>query len=391
MSTMDVLRKHAHERVSFGVRSGKTLLPVDIEFMDPSVATWDDTNVMPEKQVVLNDQNTRIRVRIPNMFSSLSQMTAVPELSTLKIKTALTNPGGVDYPLTSGSCTFAVVTDTNGQTYDEVRVTLSYQQLNSLGLLTTNPPTAKAWLDDGENDSSQDHNLDDGEAFDAGMTVQTRGQSTKFGNLSSTPPNSPGFDNSFVKAGGAEIITAEFGGASSPKRQVINQANFLYLSVEGYSSNGSIVAYNVPQKSTMSVVPEDIKDYWKQRLDTVIIAGCAVLDINDYNNNYPTVSPPASPGKRWAATGVDTMLGYNFYAPLDTHGSVPIIKEWISLTTTTEATAEYAWGIANKDNKAWNACAIVASDGYYYFSTTTLFGHVINYTWNKVPEPANGW
>jgi hypothetical protein len=323
------------------------------------------------------------------MFSSLSQMTAVPELSKLNIETSITNPGGVNYPLTSGSCTFAVVTDTNGVTYDEVHVSLTYAQMQNLGLVPTTPQPGKACIDDGSSDPTAASNLTDSQAFMALMPEQARGQSTQYGDLNSTPPNSPGFDKSFVQAAGCEIITATFGGASSPKRQIMNQASDFYLSVEGYHSTGVITAASVAH--SIAVRPSDVTNYWNQNLSTVIIAGCAVLDINDYNNNYTGAAHTSSPGKLWAASGVDTMLGYNYYAPVDNPNGTQIIKQWCGLINGGNISGDDAWGIANENGLAWNACAIINSEGYYYFEDINVLGITVDHVWTKVPEPANGW
>ena len=138
---------------------------------------------------------------------------------------------------------------------------------------------------------------------------------------------------------------------------------------------------------------EDVQECWNEALDTVIIAGCAVLDINDYNNNYTGSGHTSSPGARWAATGVFTLLGYNYSAPHDNSGATAIIQNWLGQIQNAESDNEtVAWALANETAHAWNACAI--DDGgtsYSYFKTITVLGVPISHTWTSVEKQAGGW
>lgn len=120
------------------------------------------------------------------------------------------------------------------------------------------------------------------------------------------------------------------------------------------------------------------------------MAGCSVLDINDYNGNYDdngdkkTEPGPAFkefPGELWAATGPKTMLGYNFKAPLDNQGSAGVITSWFSKRGSGDIEA---WRIAN-DGKFVHACAIDTVGGVYsYFHKSG--GIFKTYTWTSVPR-----
>ena len=47
---------------------------------------------------------------------------------------------------------------------------------------------------------------------------------------------------SFFKAAGCEVVTAEYGGFTSPKRQIMNQADIFYYSGHGHHDSNDLVA-----------------------------------------------------------------------------------------------------------------------------------------------------
>lgn len=105
--------------------------------------------------------------------------------------------------------------------------------------------------------------------------------------------------------------------------------------------------------------------YWDRDLECVIIAGCSVLDINDYGGKFPGTDHLRSPGISWCSLGPRYFLGYNYMAPGDSSGApAQIISSWISHKDS-EGIVE-AWMNANKEHGAWYACAIHPS-GYTYF------------------------
>ena len=113
-----------------------------------------------------------------------------------------------------------------------------------------------------------------------------------------------------------------------------------------------------------------VANKWDKDLNCVILAGCSVLDINDYNNNYDDdpQSHQMSPGKAWEQTGPEVLLGYNYSAPGDAGGApTRIVQSWISNRGSLGDVV--AWMEANADNKAWNACAIVKGQKYVFFKT----------------------
>jgi hypothetical protein len=72
----------------------------------------------------------------------------------------------------------------------------------------------------------------------------------------------------------------------------------------------------------------DVTGQWNRDLDVVVFAGCSVLDINDYNDNFLDTYP--TPGQAWAETGPQFLLGYKNSAPFDSQGSDTIIAYWLA-------------------------------------------------------------
>ena len=106
--------------------------------------------------------------------------------------------------------------------------------------------------------------------------------------------------------------------------------------------------------------------YWCDDLDCVIIAGCSVLDINDYNNNFPGLAHLLSPGKAWEQTGPNILLGYCYKAPLDsTEAPARIIAQWRANRSVQGDVA--AWMNANDNRNGRNACAIDCSKSPHEF------------------------
>ena len=134
----------------------------------------------------------------------------------------------------------------------------------------------------------------------------------------------------------------------------------------------------------MIVQPQDVR--WRDGLNIVIIAGCSVLDINDYNDNYTGSQHNDSPGKCWATTGPSYLLGYNFSGPSDRGGGADIARDAAGYLQLNPITA---WYKANLKAGAWNACAIentMTYKDYYYFETVTVFKKALRAVWTRVSE-----
>ena len=158
-----------------------------------------------------------------------------------------------------------------------------------------------AWLDMGSADPAQPSNLTDSEAF-AALGHAFRGKATQDATktLDSTPPNAQPSE-SFFKAAGCEIIAVAYCGVTSAKRQIMNQADIFYYSGHGHHDINNLDG---------GFTPAMAGGMWNKDLDCVILAGCSVLDINDYNNNYidDEQSHHASPGKAWELTAQTCFL-----------------------------------------------------------------------------------
>lgn len=180
-----------------------------------------------------------------------------------------------------------------------------------------------------------------------------------------------------LRAGGFEsLIFERVGTGIKAWTRVKNQAKRLYISGHGLSGGGIYVDEG-------SVYPELVGDGWKDSLQLVIIAGCSVLNIGNYNRwaGYDSESP----GIDWkdAAKPGCVLLGYNATAPAANLKEAPpsdfidtrILQRYRlqlpiqqgQYASGPEAHA-MAWLVANASMEtrlADDACAI--TDNYYYF------------------------
>jgi hypothetical protein len=350
------------------------LVPLEIKFMKPD--DWDKE--LSEAQVLLFDDKTRISIRSTLPFQNLDQWKQFFG-DGIKIKTPGTKPEGVMVVFTDSNCTFASETE-----YSEIKIELTRQQLKDLGCLPQNDEDGveeKSWIDLADGSAGSSSNISDSLAFAQAVSGTLRGGSSSLpesGNLDSVPPNSPP-DKTFVMAGGAEIITAEIKGAISRRRQIANQADVFYYS--GHGQPGGNLAIG-------AILPEDVK--WDKEMKIAILAGCSVLDINDYNQNgrYSVPDGALTPGERWNQTGPQFLLGYNHVAPSDEQNSDQIVTNWAA-NHASQGVA-MAWMKANDRRGARNACAIEKDAIYYYFHRHPVFPNLYSrYELRQVP--ANQW
>lgn len=358
------------------------LFGVQLRFADPDGSNWPD---LDEKKVILSDRCTRIKLKVtpqmpdlPSIFNTLG--------TTLKIKTSGTAPNGYDFTLTAQNTTLV---QEDGSS--EMRVSITRDQLKTLGVLPNqevDAVTEKAWLDHGSSNPSDSSNLADGNAFENGLSAETRGQSTSYGNLESTPPNGP-IDKTFFIAAGREIITVEYGAFVSHKRQAMNQADYFYYSGHGSHANATLCGGEFG--------PSDVTGYWDKDLDCVIIAGCAVLDVKDYRAQsfslgtwlqWYSAGGAWSPGAQWESAGPKYFLGYNWTAPLDNQGSSGIASTFLTALSGGASVVE-AWKEANDLGIGRNACAIDVSSNphvYWYWDETSEAA-----VWTNVMKAGGSW
>ena len=169
------------------------------------------------------------------------------------------------------------------------------------------------------------------------------------------------FNIKTVQAAGTACLIASCGTSCSANKQCQQQADVFYYSGHGEHDTGRLYG---------AAVPADVTNHWRD-VDTLIFAGCAVLDVGDKGNHYSNpASHSASPGLKWvASSGASALLGYCWKAPLDSQGSVQILSSWCANRSTLGDVE--AWMRANDNMNGRNACAIRLLQGgkieYRYF------------------------
>ena len=176
----------------------------------PEDPSWTE---LEASRVVLDDEELRVKIEIAPQLKSIAQCQQMFG-DTLTVKTSGTRPAGTSVPIGNGT-----IVNSSGKS--EIRIALTRQQLKSLGLLPSRNEDGvneMAWYDVGDDNASSDSNLSDSRAF-SGIGYQFRGRilNPSLGDLNSSPPVSINSE-SFYKAAGCEIITVDFGGASSARR-----------------------------------------------------------------------------------------------------------------------------------------------------------------------------
>ena len=326
------------------------LYQCEVSICNPDDDAWGE---LEASRVLLEGENLRVRVKISPAIETLELCRLVMG-SNLCVKTTGTCPDGVDIPVAAAD--FTVYTD-----HSEIRVTKTFAQLKTLGLLPSQDEDGideMAVYDVGSIAGIDGSNLSDSSAFLA-LGAAERGVATGESSqmLTSDPPRAS-LSESFLKAAGCEIMAVTYGGVESNKRQIMNQADILYYSGHGLHKFALLDDYG----------PSVFTNWWNRDLNCLVVSGCSILDVNDYNNNF-ALDPEdhmASPGKLWENVGPNVMLGYNYYAPAD-DGGVParVAHTWV---TRRGLLGEVdAWMEANAVNRAWNACAIVKGQKYVYF------------------------
>ena len=333
------------------------VIKADVFICSPDSPDWSE---LEEKRVVLDDEELRVKVRISPQALSISDCARMFGSSVLKVMTSETLPQGADVSI------YEATLDNSESWRTELRFALTRARLKSLGLVPAQDEdgvTEMSVYDVGTPAGVNGSDLSDANAF-LSLGAVRRGMATgeDMSLLYSTPPVSE-CSESFLKAAGCEIITAEYGVAAicravSYRRQIMNQSDYFYYS--GHGLHKYALLDNYP--------PSRFAGRWNKDMDCLIISGCSILDINDYNNNF-IFSPEehvASPGKLWETVGPTIMLGYNGEAPADGGGApARIIQSW--LANRLDMGDVPAWLKANANNRAWNACAIVKGQKYVYF------------------------
>jgi len=242
----------------------------------------------------------------------------------------------------------AATATSQGQNVFRVSVASGWLQSNGIVRNTDDGIVAKTSVDMADGPDGGSDRVDS-DSFDSHVTGRLYGRARGRwgGNEDAAIPEGE-FNLKTVQAAGTACLVASCGTSSSAKKQCQQQADVFYYSGHGEHDTGRL--YGVAE-------PSDVTNHWRD-VDTVIIAGCAVLDIGDKGNHYSNPSShSASPGLKWAATsGASALLGYCWKAPLDNQGSAQILGSWCANRTTMGDVA--AWMKANDRRSGRNACAI---------------------------------
>jgi hypothetical protein len=184
----------------------------------------------------------------------------------------------------------------------------------------------------------------------------------------------PPIGNALISAGFEDLVVDRPGAGVKAWTRVKNQAQKLYISSHG-GRGGGIFA------DDGSVGPDDVGEQWKDSLRLVIMAGCSVFNIGNFNDWQGYTS---SPGVEWRAkVNADcVLLGYSATAPganpgdglsIDTRVLIRyrqyLPAQQARYSSPGEAQA-MAWLLANaamEHRQSDNACAIT-NDHYYWIS-----------------------
>lgn len=371
----------------FGIESVEIAKPWDAEWHE---LLW--------TSVLLQGDDLRIVVRFSDRTPPPS---GLAESLSAAIRTFSVDPDG----RTNILKTLAVrVTDRNSTIgpHNELRVTVPAAALSAAGIGSREeddhgaefcsaesstlaaPPPGKS----GRQDSDQ---FDSDQLAHGGLR---RGLARGRGDVRASPPEGE-FSQSFIKAAGVVCFDVEMAGARSQVRQIQEQCDIFYFSGHGRYAHNCLYATELSEPFFGDMLhPRDVSGHWED-VDIVIVASCSVLDIGDFNNNF---RGNRSPGKKWAETGAEWYLGYNYLSPADSQDGdqqamSAIVQGWHSRVVSGADVID-AWRDANLEAVnpkgkliGSNACAIhVPLKGdqkvYAYFRKRFRDKPV----WTRVPE-----
>jgi parallel beta-helix repeat protein len=175
------------------------------------------------------------------------------------------------------------------------------------------------------------------------------------------PPATP----EYFESGGFDTITISTTGSAQLNDFffVENQADYLIYVGHGSSCTGSIQLWDSFDLTEIEegYSPDNINEHWKKDLESAMIFGCAVLDINDCNGTYDEdyyrelghrcpASDNPNPGMKWLEVeGVNSILGYNNIAPLvkpikdGGNDGWSVLRTWINHWLRDDQSFEAAW------------------------------------------------
>ncbi len=369
-----------HVRVGCNGFSGSPIdvyaLKIDsIQMCKPESGVWD---MLPWGQVLLEGDDMKLKINLTPGVSSLSDFISVFN-PTIELRKYSVSSSGAQTTIIN---TLVPVTTANStlEGNNEIRVTISSSDVLDLSLVSKDEDSTdeKCSVDSQSATTGASHRRDS-DSFDSHTSGIQRGLARGSGNPNAFPPEGE-FTTSFIQSAGALNISATIIKVKGDARQIQEQCDLFYYSGHGNHSNGKLASL---------AGPSDVDSHWDD-IDKAIIAGCAVLDVNDYNNRFSGADHTASPGKLWATTAPDNLLGYNWIAPLDDNvGDPDFTKDIIdNYLTSTETGDVNKWMWANRDKAAadfddyddpgqrpWNACILTRSATewiYWYWDFNIL-------------------
>lgn len=366
-----------------------------VEIAKPWSDAWYE---LPWGSVILQGDDLRVVARLS---AAVSSVPGFAEDATLLVKRFSIDTHGatnrvleLHVPVTTENAVLAAPR--------EIRITVPAMDLQNSGLVSSEEDGI-----DNEYCSADSSHLvtpppnrsgrRDSDRFDADLAAMggaPRGRARGRGNDEVISPEGE-MTQTFLKAAGAALFYVEVDGVRSPMRQIQDQCDIFYISGHARYSENCFYASELSEPSWGDELkPEDVRPHWRD-VDVVIFATCSILDIGDYNSNFHGTR---SPGKRWATTGAEWYLGYNYLSPSDSQDEDRDAMSDIVHAWHTNAQAgmgmEEAWRAANFQalnprgkRIGSNACVIhVPRDGaesVYWFFSKGLRGKL---TWTSVPS-----
>jgi hypothetical protein len=278
--------------------------------------------------------------------------------------------------------------------YTEIRITIPEIDRKRLNLLPSSGETDLTIYSTFDYVSDGESNLSDSQAFIDAMINGSMGQPagyahnktpTDLGSL--TPHSHP--DGTFLQSAGCEVLSISFQSVSKPT-QIMNQGEIFYFSGHGFPgerATGPTFTVN----DTQTLNGTDLKKYWSDDLNLVVIAGCSVVNVNNWNPNpayfAATTGPNIDyyPGEFMNLSGPRFILGYGSSAPRDTQNADVIASTFTSEYLQNTADPFSAWRDANNNSNGRNATAIERNIRFGYFERQEILGITYDYIWTTKP------
>ncbi len=365
------------------------LFPIKMTIIDPEDEQWE--NELKVDKVVLSDQVVKIKMRVDGVELSPARFLS-SGVKPLELHTNCTRFGEAQkVSLDFNDPDIVYETD---DYFTEIRIPLNRSKLQSLGLLPSigeSNAVKKSTLDYAYTSVS---NFSDSQTFLDGLSLWgiPGGYASNKENvdLDSSPPQSKPH-KTFLQAAGCEVLEVSFG-AIKMKRMIMNQAEVFYFSGHGLDGNGETgPLFQIGLGE--DVFASDLLDYWDKGLNMLIVAGCSIVNINNWvpfpAYSPPTIGPHAGyyPGLYMNNIGPRFILGYWASAPTDVQNSGLIIGSFTGVYNTNQSDPIGTWAIANDNSNGRNATAIEKKNiAYGHFEAIKILGVTVDYVWRIIPK-----